>query len=1132
VKITVPIYIQKLSPKGATPQMHILRPLFHPQIEARGEDLNRAMTKLAQKLRQVCDRLGRKLRHEELARYGFAPEIEDHFYKARLDLGSRMVKCNFLIVAFQSLGRRIAFTPSLPDLWFEIHRGETLADRTAEVLTHYFRDQEKRDGKDALKPETISVAGKAWVTTLEISINPPSLAQPPKQNLFARLGGGEKMHGAEELEKTGHCLNYLYPDDLSRAIFREAEVAELAAILQGADQRPVLVIGERLVGKTAIIHEFVYRLVAQPSRKKKKKSLSSMETIVSQLVEQLHAKYIAKNQVWLLSPQRLISGMSYVGQWENRLLAILKEARKRHHLLYFDDLLGLYQAGQSSSSSLSVADVLKPYVEKREVRILGEITPEAFRVLQERDRSFADSFQVLPVKESDEDKTFRILLHLMRQLERKHRCTFATEVFPTVMDVQRRYARDAAFPGKAAVFLQQLAVKFRNERVSRDDVLQQFHAKSGLSLTFLNDSTKLQRQEVTEAIGQEVIGQEAAIEACADVVTMAKARLNDTDRPLASFLFLGPTGVGKTQCAKSLASFLFGDAGKILRFDMNEYASAYAAARLVGAFNQPEGLLTSAVRRQPFAIVLLDEIEKAHPDVFNLLLQVMGDGRLTDALGRTVDFTNAILILTSNLGVREAAKSFGFRRDEARESHLYLQAAEKFFKPEFFNRLDRIVPFESLTREDVQRIAQGLIQNIFAREGLVRRKCVLQVDERAMNRIVEAGYDPQLGARALKRMLERQLTQPVAARLATLKPDAPTIINVYQANDKLAIAVDGLRGATANDDHAMLTELLDAPHLIARVEATMARIEESVLHLRPEGLINPSAVPAHHLAYFQIKEQAHHLRDLCRRLEPRINKAKNKLTSRSRGRSISATQFTLRQVEARNLWQRIVSATNIHRLLKELATEAQPHGEGLEDYLAELIREASLLETLAQANNDEASHRLVLLIRSLDESRKAERELLAKSYAALFEYKLGMKVKQIREVDGETSLHADALVIRGVNASLIANGEAGTHLFYTAQEGLAPIQVRVLPLPEEDEMAAIRKYADAPKQGVKDKDSEESTDEDLFQFLPVIRVYQADGVTLDLRSGLMTLKTPTAQELRALVLATLPLPGEFEESLN
>jgi ATP-dependent Clp protease ATP-binding subunit ClpC len=1107
VKITLPIYIQKQATKGSEPPMHILRPLFHQHLESRGEDLNRALTKLAQKLRKECGEYGDLWRHDRLARFAFSPELEDHFHKFDFEMASRRARSNLLIVVIKSLGRRIAFTPSVPDLWFEIQRGETLASRAIEVLTQYFREKERKHGKDALTPEALSIEGKAWVTTLDLSIQPPKLAVKARPSLFAMLGGGEKLNGAQELEATGRCLDYLYPDDLQRVIFREPEVEELTAILQAADSRPLLLTGRRLAGKTAIIHEYVYRAVHQK-----------------------RSKFSADNQLWLMSPQRLISGMSYVGQWENRLLAILKEARKRNHILYFDDLLGLYQAGQSSNSSLSIADVLKPYVEKRAVRILGEITPEAFRVLQERDRGFADSFHLLHVREPDEDSSFRILLHLMRQLERMHRCAFATEVFPTVMDLQRRYVRDAAFPGKAAVFLQQLAVKFRNERVSREDVLQQFHAKSGLALTFLNDGTKLQRREIVEAIGKEVIGQEAALAACADVITLAKARLNHPERPLAAFLFLGPTGVGKTQCAKSLAAYLFGDSDRILRFDMNEYASGFAAARLVGTFRQPEGLLTSAVRRQPFSVVLLDEIEKAHPDVFNLLLQVMGDGRLTDALGRTVDFTNVILILTSNLGVREAARNLGFRSAEAKESHIYVQAAESFFKPEFFNRLDRVVPFESLTRAHIKEIAQGLMRNIFAREGLVRRRCILQVDERAMENIIDAGYDPQLGARALKRMLERQLSQPVAARLATLKPDAPTIIGVHQTTAGIAVTVDALQGAEANETSALVTGLLEPSRILELAEATLSRIEESTAQLRPEGMITPGEVAAHHLAYFQIREQAQSVRELGRRVESRRLAAKTRLTSRARGRSISAAQFTLRQTTAGNLWQRLINAADIRNLCKELAAGAQPHGERLEDDLAELMRETSLLEALARTAGDEPDNRFVLLIHAMDEASGPQRKALAKAYGQLFEHSFGLQVNHLQASGELASLHAEALVMNGAKALKLARCEAGTHLFYTGQGGLMPVQVDLLRLSDENEMAAIRRIAERLRQRLKPQGVDESND--LPRLPDIIRVYESEGVTLDLRSGLMTLRMPAPDELRALVLATLPLPAELAEAIG
>ncbi|MEW6125590.1 MAG: AAA family ATPase [Acidobacteriota bacterium] len=1102
MNITLPIYIQKPAPQDTLPPTHILRPLFFPYIEVQGEDLNRAVTKLAQKIRHECDRLGKAMRHDQLSKFGFAPDLEDRFLKLTLDLGSRKAECNFLFVVMQTVGRKIAFTPALADLWFEIHRGETLVNRATEVLSHYFRQKQKREGNDALRPEAFSVSGKAWVTTLDISINPPARAPKLVQNLFALLGEAPQMDGAEELNRVGRCLDYLYPDDLQRVIFRETETEALTAILKSQDKRPVLLIGERLVGKTAIIHEYVHRAVSQR-----------------------HSKFDAKNQVWLIAPQRLISGMSYVGQWENRLLAILKVAKKKQHILYFDDLLGLYQAGQSASSSLSVADVLKPYVEKREVRILGEITPEAFRVFQERDRGFADSFHLLPVKEPDEDKTFRILLHLMRELERKHRATFSTDVFPTVMDVQRRYTRDAVFPGKAAIFLQQLAVKYRHERVTRDEVLQEFHAKSGFSLNFLNDENKLTRQEVIEAVGNTVIGQEAALAACADVVSMAKARLNDPDRPLASFLFLGPTGVGKTQCAKSLAAYLYGDGDKLIRFDMNEYSSPYAVARLVGTFHQPEGLLTSAARRQPFSVVLFDEIEKAHPDVFNLLLQVMGDGRLTDALGRTVDFTNAMVILTSNLGVKEAAKNLGFHRDRERDGQVYTQAAEKFFKPEFFNRLDRIVPFARLGREEVMQIAEGLIQQVFAREGLVRRKCILQVDERAMARIVEEGYHPQLGARALKRLLERELTQPVARQLATLKPDAPTLIKVYPAASELKVTVDSLKGATLNDESARLIEGVAPKQIVELAEAAVDRIESQAAKMSPQGLINPDAVDATQLAYFQIREQARRARELCEKVAAKIKPTGKPLVSRSRGRSIAASQFTLRQVSVGDLWQRLIEAGDVRQLMRELLTTAQPYGERLEDYLSELTRETALLEVIAQSNDEVSTHQALMLIQSLDEAFKVERERLAKIYHELFTYKLGSRAELLTGNQEAAALHSDAVLIQGVNVLALAKPETGAHLFYTAKEQLVPLQIHVLPVIDHSAAATIRRFAESQKRRLSEPVDTNETD---LNEASVIRVYEENGATLDLRSGLMTLKMPTTKELRALLLAALPLPMEMQ----
>ncbi|MCI0488659.1 MAG: AAA family ATPase [Blastocatellia bacterium] len=1108
--VTVPIYIEKSSSKGTPASSYTIRPLFFQEPVARDEDLNRAVNKLAKELKRKFDRLGMETRQDELAAYTFSPDIEDHFLKLTLNIAGRVARCQFLVVIFKDLDRKLAFTPSVPDLWFDIEKGESLGDRAAETLARYFRDKEKKEGQNAPSPEALSVDGKAWSSALDLDMHPPAMASMPKTNLFASLSGGEVLDGEVELETVGRCLDYLYPNDLSRVICRDREIRELTKLLTASDKRPVLLTGPRLVGKTALIHEFVYRSVS------KKKS-----------------PYSSKKNVWLLSPQRLISGMSYVGQWENRLLAILEEAKKRNHILYFDDLLGLFHAGISSDSNLSVAGVLKPYIEKRQFRMLGEITPEALRILQERDRGFADLFHLLPVKEPDEDETFRILISLMRQLEQKHHCHFGIEVLPVVLDIERRYVRDAAFPGKAALFLQQLAVKYRNMGVLREGVLEEFHAKSGVALSFLNDRAKLEREEVVSAIGREVMGQPGAIEAVVDAVCIAKARLNDTTRPMQAFLFLGPTGVGKTQCAKSLANYLFGDAGKILRFDMNEYSSAYSVARLVGTFDQPEGLLTSSVRRQPFSVILLDEIEKAHPDVFNLLLQVMGDGRLTDALGRTADFTNAILIMTSNLGVREAGSNLGFRQDESKEASVYTQAAEKFFKPEFFNRLDRVVPFARLGREDIGKIARLLIQNLFARDGLARRKCVLRVDERAMEKIIDQGYHPQLGARALKRALEQQIAQPVASRLVAIRTDAPTIVSIYPGRDALAVSVEGLAGIEADSSSLRALELFRPKEIIERIEDMVSRVEDESSHLRPAGLIAPEEVRPEEYRYFLIQEQARKVRALCRRTLERLDGQRSDFIPRAKGRSLAAGQLTMRQADITDFWKEIVAAQSVHSYLRDLATASPPYGERVEDYLADALREASLLNAIAQGDQSSAS-RAIVYISSLEESGREERAMLIRLYTKLFGNQLGLEVAlpdDCKEALGATD---EAIVVTGAQAPALAKGEAGTHLFYPAQDSFAPIRVEVLPVADEEDVRSVIERNSGQWSVVSGRSDSSLTDVGLSpsQSLPVIRVYDKEGRTLDLRSGLLTLKTPTAPELRAFLLAGLPLPQEFEDDYD
>ena len=797
---------------------HRCRPLFFADCEAGDEYLGKAMSELNRKLDDVLYLSRLRRRHDDLAAKLFSPSVKTRQCRFSVDLRKHVVKCRLLFVSFAALGRVVAFTPDIPDLWFEVPRGESLSATAERVVAAHFK-RLVREGWTYDWLDELSLTGRAWVTMTEVSVG---VSQPLRKEAEGSLAAllGRAMEGAVELGRCGRCLDRLYPDELDRPLLRDDDVAGLLRSLAEGDRRPVALVGPRMVGKTAVVHGAVRRRVEErPPREEGKR-------------------------VWLLAPQRLISGMMVAGLWEQRLLAILEEAERLDHVLYFDDVLGLYRAGASARSDLTVADVLRTHVQRRRVRVLAEMTPEMFRAFAERDRGLADQFQVLRVEPLGTPETQQVLLEYRQRLELRYRCSFDVDALPAVIDVQRRYVRDAAFPGKGAAFLNQLALTHARAAVNRDTVYEQFHEQTGLALALLDGRRRLRRADVLQELHRRVVGQEPALEALADVVSIAKARLNATDRPLATLLFMGPTGVGKTECAKALAAFLFGRHEHLVRLDMNEFDSPGAASRLVGTFLEPEGLLTAPVRHQPFCVVLLDEIEKAHPAVFDMLLQVMGEGRLTDAVGRTTDFSSAIVIMTSNLGTREVAGKIGFGGGEEERQRAFLGAAESFFRPEFVNRIDRIVPFRRLSRQQMRGIADRLLEEVIGREGLVRRRCALNVAAQAMELVVDEGYHPQLGARALKRMIERRLIEPVSARLSTLKPEQPVAIDVHAARGGIAVRVSEL---TEVEPAAPRMSPGEPEEALGRIEAALARVKDEIWEDRPRGRISPATLtPAQH----------------------------------------------------------------------------------------------------------------------------------------------------------------------------------------------------------------------------------------------------------------------------------------------
>jgi ATP-dependent Clp protease ATP-binding subunit ClpA len=1080
-----------------------LRPLFIPRPVEQDVSLQRATARLANELRRELGRLARFARHEELAAFSFYPPLEETMLEFPIEVGKKRFVLRHLFLILQAFDRRFAWTPSVPDVWVEIARGETVRDRVQEALAEHYRLLERRFGTELVHPDETTVHGKAWITSIEVSIDIPVVYTPTVETVFAAIGEVQEVHGAAELARVGRSLNSLYPDDLDHAINREAEVTELSTLLSDSDQRPVLLIGKRLVGKTAVIHEFVRRRMDRRRASEVTMHIASIADLAG--------------DVYLISPPRLISGMSFLGQWEGRLLAILKESQRKHHTLYFDDLIGVFYAGRSSASNLSVAHVLKPYLERREVRVLAEATPEAFRVLQELDRSFADLFQIVRVEEPSEEKNLHTLLGSRRTLERQHDTCFHADVLPTVIDLTRRYVSDAAFPGKAARLLQSLATKHRAGEVTRADALTEFSASSGLSVSFLDDRSELDYARVIEALSVEVIGQKAAVTACADAVTIAKARLNDSIRPIASFLFLGPTGVGKTQCAKALANYLFGDRERLIRFDMNEFASYYSVARLTGTLDAPEGLLTSAVRRSPFAALLFDEIEKAHPAVFDLLLGVMGDGRLTDARGQLVDFSNTIIILTSNLGAREAASDLGFRQTNKSDASVYRLAAEKFFKPEFFNRLSRVVPFERLSREDVQKIANRLIEDVLNREGLVRRGVKLVVANTALNLLVEAGYHPQLGARALKRTLERRVTAPIAARLSATRADQPLI--VFINDDHGRIKVDACSLTVVETDELKLP-LSDTAALLDRIEDVLIRVEELADRLYPAGeiLLGNGQSSMMQMQRVQLRQQMRRVSRMLDRADEKRAKQDSGSVRTQRntgGRSRRAPDKGYKRQLARIVGPETVSLTfdnqlfahDLHRLLTELPACSETFGDHIDDYLVDLLNEASLLHVLSTIVNGavSAAAQTVIRVASLDATGRTACVQLRDLYHTLFEKEFNCRVVKSEDSSNETDarthahMHVASLQLEGPLAVLLAPLEAGTHLFVSNSKTYQPVVVTV--------GSSLR--------------------EQFESLPPVLRIYAEPEATLDLRTQLISIGKIGSAELRAFVLAALARPHEL-----
>lgn len=658
-------------------------------------------------------------------------------------------------------------------------------------------------------------------------------------------------------------------------------------------------------------------------------------------------------------------------------------------------------------------------------------------------------------------------------------------------------------------------------------------------MTFVDRKQKYRREDVLSGIRKGIIGQDEAVEAVTDVICKARARLNDPDRPLGIFLFLGPTGVGKTQCARAVASYLFGDSERMVRFDMNEFIDPWSVPKLTGTFQEPEGLLTGEVRRRPFCVLLLDEIEKAHADVFDLLLQVLGEGRLTDALGRTSDFTNAIIIMTSNLGAREARSRLGFREADTTDEAVYTEAARKFFRPEFFNRLDRIVPFGPLSRSEIEEIAKRLIGDLFQRHGLRQRECAMEVSPTAMGRIVREGYHPQLGARALKRVIERQLAQPVASRLASFKMSTPTVVSVYAASDGIAVSTQGLIEAERAQEAPV--DLSNPAVSLERAKTALQRFENEIRAIEPKEPMSSGKISPEHERYLAVSEQLRYVRNNYNWLvdavmNPQSSRAINRISAWKPRRGRWA-RFYLDHGWKRNpALVDIIAKKDIQSFFSEMEEKGKEKDTYLKDRLISLYQEFSLLENMLGSRSDGYDDRVLLCLRQTALRSLSMYDELHKMYKSLYDRLWGFSVSPVDQPIPEgqkpdAGEDISGLVLEGPGVARLAAIETGTHLFRDKEGQFGVVKMVSVPLSfREDPVERFLDMRRARKQWIDGLEAgKESVEDDSFGFDAVIRLYEPRGVTVDFRTGLATRGMPTEREFRRFLLSQLPLPEELKD---
>jgi len=636
-------------------------------------------------------------------------------------------------------------------------------------------------------------------------------------------------------------------DELDPVIGRHSEIERLIQVLCRRTKNNPVLLGEAGVGKTAIIEGLAQRIIA------------------CEVPDLLHDR-----RVVVLDLAMMVAGTKYRGQFEERIKAVMNEVRRAKNILLFIDELHTLVGAGGAEGAIDASNVLKPALSRGEIQCIGATTFDEYRKYIEKDAALERRFQSIAVNPPSTEDTIAILKGLRDRYETHHRVKITDEAIVAAVDLSNRYISARVQPDKsidvideagarvrlksmtkppsmadleeklellkvkkdeavknadyeAAASLRDEAEQIRKEKdtiqkewrekmneinglVDEDVIAEVMSSMTGVPLTRLEEGESERLLNLEDELHRTVISQHDAITQIARAIRKARSGLKDPNRPMGSFLFLGPTGVGKTLLAKALADFMFGDPDSMIYLDMSEYMEKHSISRLVGAppgyvGYEEGGQLTEKVRRHPYSVVLFDEVEKAHGDLFNMLLQIMEEGRLTDSFGRQVDFRNTIVILTSNIGADliKGGQSFGFGKREETIDYDKLQKqllaeTEKFFRPEFINRLDDVIVFRPLTKDDLYQIIDIELGKVDSR--LKEKGMEMHLDQNAKNFLIEKGYNPDFGARPLRRALSSYIEDPMAESL---------LAGNYKSGDRIDIT------HKEDDDHLFFTSTRKEP---------------------------------------------------------------------------------------------------------------------------------------------------------------------------------------------------------------------------------------------------------------------------------------------------------------------------------